>query len=155
MAPGAPEVGMHVIENSIDIARPAEAVFDYCADMRTEADWNFAVKTIELVSGEPVGRGTRFAGAFSGLGRATMEVVEFARPTTWTTASTRAAVPFRVVGTVDRRGPHASRLTMRLELMPTGVLGRLFAVVRPVMAMTARGNVKRIKAALEGGAPTA
>jgi hypothetical protein len=140
---------MHVVENSIDIARPAQAVFDYCSDMRTEADWNPAVKTIDLVSGEPVGPGSRFVGTFSGLGKATMEVVEFAPPTTWTTATTEAPLPFRLIGTVTEGPAGSSRLTMRIEFMPKGLLARVFAPLRAIMQRTGKGNLKRIKAAGE------
>ncbi|MCO1655296.1 SRPBCC family protein [Pseudonocardia humida] len=142
---------MHVVENSIDIARPVEAVFDYCSDMRTEVDWNPAVKTIELVSDGPVGRGSRFVGSYSGLGKATMEVVEFARPTTWTTTATEASLPFRLIGTVAEGPSGSSRLTMRIELMPRGLLARVFAPLRAIMQRTAKGDLNRIKAALEAG----
>jgi Polyketide cyclase / dehydrase and lipid transport len=142
---------MHVVESSIDIARPARAVFDYASDMRTEADWNPAVKTIELASGEPIGKGSRFVGSFSGLGRATMEVVEFSPPTTWTTATVEAPLPFRLVGTVADGPAGSSRLTMRIELMPEGLLARVFAPMRALMQLTAKGNLKRIKAAVEAG----
>jgi carbon monoxide dehydrogenase subunit G len=139
---------MHVVENSIDIARPAEAVFDYCSDMRTEEDWNPAVKTIELLSGEPVGPGSRFLGSFSGLGKATMEVVDFARPTGWTTATTEATLPFRLIGKVVENGA-GSRLTMRIELMPTGPIAWFAPLLLVLMRRTAKGNMTRIKTAVE------
>jgi hypothetical protein len=141
---------VHVVENSIAIARPAEAVFDYVSDMRTEADWNPAVKTVRLLSGEPVDVGTRFEGEFAGLGRATMEVVEFVSPTTWTVATVAARLPFRLVGRVTPAIGGAVRLTIRIELAPTGVMAVLAPVLRPVMQRTARGNLRRIRAALEG-----
>lgn len=82
---------MHVVENTIDIARPAEAVFDYCADMRTEASWNPAVKSI--------------------------------------------------------------RLTMRIELLPTGLMALLAPLTKAMMRPTARANMTRIKAAVGQWAP--
>ncbi|GAA4673393.1 hypothetical protein GCM10023215_01050 [Pseudonocardia yuanmonensis] len=51
---------MRVIENSIDIARPPEAVFAHVSDMRTEADRKPAATTITLVSPGPVALGSRF-----------------------------------------------------------------------------------------------
>ena len=140
---------MHVVENSIVVDRPAAMVFDYASDMRTEADWNPAVSTITLVSQAPVGLGSRFEGRFTGMGSAEMEVVTYERPRTWTTRTTRATLPFRLVGTVAEIGPTRSRLTMRIELLPTGVLGLLGPVIRMSMQPTARGNLGRIKAAVE------
>jgi uncharacterized protein YndB with AHSA1/START domain len=140
---------MSVVENSIDIDRPAEEVFDYCSDMRTEAEWNPAVKSIDLVTAEPVGKGSRFTGAFSGLGRVSMEVVEYVRPSSWVTRSIDAALPFRVMGTVIPGDSGSSRLTMRIEILPKGVLKPLGPVIRLMMKRTATANVARIKKAVE------
>ena len=141
---------MHVVENSIAIARPAEAVFDFVSDMRTEADWNPAVKSIRLLTGEPIDVGTRFEGSFTGLGDATMEVVEFVRPNTWTVATVAAKLPFRLVGRVTPAVEGAVRLTMRIELTPTGAMAVLAPVLRLFMQRTAVGNLQRIKDALHG-----
>jgi uncharacterized protein YndB with AHSA1/START domain len=140
---------MHVVENAVDIDRPREAVFDYCSDMRTEAGWNPAVRSVEMVSAEPVRVGSRFVGSFTGLGRAVVEVVEYDRPARWIARSTAGRLPFRLVGTVADRGPGRSRLTVRIELFPTGPLGVLFPVVRLLMQPTAKANLGRIKAAVE------
>jgi Polyketide cyclase / dehydrase and lipid transport len=141
---------VHVVENSVAIARPAEAVFDFVSDMRTEADWNPAVKSIRLLSGEPIDVGTRFEGEFAGLGAATMEVVEFVRPATWTVRTVAARLPFRLVGRVTPAIGGAVRLTIRIELLPTGAMAVVAPVLRLVMQRTARGNMGRIRAALEG-----
>jgi hypothetical protein len=42
------------------------------------------------------------------------------------------------------------RLTTRIELMPTGVLAVLAPGLRPMTQRTARGNMQRIRAAVEG-----
>ena len=92
--------GGAVISNTIDVERPAEEVFDYCSDMRTEVEWNPVAKSVALMSAEPVGTGSRFTASWSGLGRSTAEIVDFARPSSWTTQTTEATLPFRLVGTV-------------------------------------------------------
>jgi hypothetical protein len=140
---------MSVVENSIDIDRPAEVVFDYCSDMRTEAQWNPTAKTIDLVTAEPVGKGSRFSGAWSGLGQVSMEVVEYARPSRWATRSIDAALPFRVVGTVVPKASASTRLTMRIEILPKGILKPLAPVIKLMMKRTATANVARIKTAVE------
>ncbi len=140
---------MQVIENVVDVDRDPGAVFDYCSDMRTEAEWNPALRAVSLLTPEPVGPGSRFDVRARGFGRSTMEVVEFHRPVSWTARTVDAALPARLVGTVEPRGAHAARLTMRIELGPTGPLRLLGPVVAVVVGHTARGNVRRIKQALE------
>lgn len=141
---------MQVVENSIDIEQDAETVFDYVSDMRTEADWNPVVKSMRLESAEPIGVGSRYVGTFGGLGTATMEVVEFVRPSTWTTQTVEARMPFRLVGRVTPQVAGAVRLTMRIELRPTGFMAVLAPVMRLMMQRTAKANLVRIKAAVSG-----
>jgi hypothetical protein len=43
------------------IACPPEQVFDTLADLRNETQWNSRVSSAELLSGEPIGPGSRFA----------------------------------------------------------------------------------------------
>jgi uncharacterized protein YndB with AHSA1/START domain len=43
-----------------EIARPPEEVFDRMADARNEPSWNSQVSRSELVSGAPIGSGSRF-----------------------------------------------------------------------------------------------
>jgi hypothetical protein len=140
---------MHVVENSIVIDKPATAVFEYTSDMRSEADWNPAASSVTLVSQAPVGQGSRFEARWKGLGSSELEVVDYERPRTWTTRTTRAALPFRLVGTVVELDRARSRLTMRIELLPTGLLGLLAPLIRLSMQPTAKGNLRRIKAAVE------
>jgi hypothetical protein len=48
------------VDTEVTVARPREQVFDLMADARNEAAWNSKVSRSELVSGEPIGLGTRF-----------------------------------------------------------------------------------------------
>ena len=43
------------------IACPPEQVFDTLADLRNDTQWNSRVSSVELLSGEPIGPGSRFA----------------------------------------------------------------------------------------------
>ena len=49
----------YVVENSIGIAAPAEAVFDYVTDVRREPEWNPQLREAEKLTPGPVGAGTR------------------------------------------------------------------------------------------------
>ena len=140
---------MPVISNDINIDRPADVVFGYVSDMRTEATWNPAARSVELVSPEPVGLGSVFACAWKGFGTSTMEVVDFSPPATWTSRTTEGSLPVRLSGTVAARTARSCRLTMRIELLPTGAMKVLGPVVAVMMGPTARANLRRIKAAVE------
>jgi hypothetical protein len=140
---------MSVVENAIDIDRTAEEVFDYCSDMRTEVEWNPAAKTITLITGEPVDKGSRFNGTWSGLGQVSIEIVEYVRPSSWAAQSIDAALPFRVVGTVAPQASGVTRLTMRIEILPHGILKPLAPMIKLMMQRTATANVARIKKAVE------
>lgn len=139
---------MHVIENSTEIRRDPHRVFDFCSDVRTEAGWNPAVRSVRLLTPEPVGAGSRFELRATGL-TSTVEVVEFTPPTSWTTETVGGPLPVRVVGAVVPRGADASRLTVRLELRATGPMRLLEAVLVRLMAGTARANIERIRQQLE------
>ena len=49
-----------IIENTIEIARTQEAVFDYLVDLGNEVDWNPDCVSVEKLTTGPVGVGTRF-----------------------------------------------------------------------------------------------
>lgn len=50
-----------IVNVEVDIARPRDQVFDLMADARNELAWNSRVTKSDLVSGEPIGKGTEFA----------------------------------------------------------------------------------------------
>lgn len=145
---GTKEAALQVIENSVDIARPPEEVFAHVSDMRTEADRNPAATTITLVSPEPVALGSRFDAGWKGMGRSTMEVVDFTPPRTWTTRSAHGPLPLALIGTVTPVADH-SRLTLRIELYPTGPWRAVGPLIAVAMRGAAKANLHRIKAALE------
>jgi hypothetical protein len=49
-----------MIENMLNIAAPAEKVFDFVVDVRNEPQWNPQMVHAEMLSPEPVGVGTTF-----------------------------------------------------------------------------------------------
>ena len=50
-----------IVNVEVDIARPRQQVFDLMADARNELTWNSRVSRAELVSDEPIRKGTEFA----------------------------------------------------------------------------------------------
>jgi hypothetical protein len=50
------------------IHRPAQDVFDYCSDLRSELQWNPKVKYVQKLTEGPVGVGTRYRAQWSNSG---------------------------------------------------------------------------------------
>ena len=140
---------MPVISNAIDIQRPAGVVFDYVSDMRTEAEWNPVARSVELLSGEPIGVGSRVAAKWKGFGRATMEITDFDPSRSWAARTVEGALPVLLTGRVIAATPQSTRLSVTIELLPTGLMVVFAPVVAAMMGRTAKANLRRIKAAVE------
>ncbi len=115
------------------IHRPAQDVFDYCSDLRSELQWNPKVKYVQKLTEGPVAVGTRYRAQWSNSGPTTVEVVRFDRPRSWETNVTARGMSIRFQGTVTDAAPGA-RYTAHLELQPKG-LARLVA---PLCALAMR-----------------
>jgi len=60
------------LTDQIRIERPVEEVFDFIADSRNEPTYNSDMRTVTLLTGEPIGSGTRFQAT---MGRGGMELL--------------------------------------------------------------------------------
>lgn len=65
------------IRGELLIGRPPEVVFDFVADERNEPRFNRQMVSVELLTDEPIGVGSRFAAATRSRGRETTMTVEF------------------------------------------------------------------------------
>lgn len=65
------------VEGEIIIHRPVEEVFDFVADERHEPLYNPEMLQCDLLSGEPVGRGSRFRAVMSMRGKPVEMTIEF------------------------------------------------------------------------------
>ena len=140
---------MPVISNANDIQRSADVVFDYVSDMRTEGEWNPVARSVDLLSLEPIGVGSRFAATWKGLGRATMEIASFDPPRCWTVRTVEGALPVLLTGRVMASTAQSARLSITIELLPTGLMVVFAPVVAAMIGRTAEANLRRIKAAVE------
>ena len=74
---------MPQVEGEIVIRRPVDELFDFVADERNEPRYNPRMRDVELVTDEPVGKGSTFCARLKTGGRTmptTMELTEFDRP---------------------------------------------------------------------------
>src|SRR5215207_5506471 len=75
---------MAVIENSVQINRPPEEVFDYLIDLRNELEWNPDVQSMEKITDGPIGIGTKFLAKWKQSQMIEVECIRFERPHRWT-----------------------------------------------------------------------
>ena len=73
------------IQNSIEIDRPAEVVFDYCVEPANEPEWNPRTRWIRRLGEGPLNVGSRFEGEWIKGSPMTVEFERFERPTAWAT----------------------------------------------------------------------
>jgi Polyketide cyclase / dehydrase and lipid transport len=144
-----------VLENTVEIERSADVVFDYCSDPIHEAEWNPKLQRIAKISEGPVAVGARYEADFGIGGTMTIECTQYDRPTTWATVGQsprlRASLEGRVLPT-----PSGARLFLRMELQPKGPLRYLSSLIRPRMKHAQTGHLAVIKRRLETdpGSPT-
>ena len=120
------------------IGRPAEEAFDRYADGRTYPDWFPGVEAVRALTEGPIGRGSKFAGAFPGIGAVEWEVVEYHRPRRQVHLAHAPIGDFTHVLTFEP-APGGTAVRQRGE----GKLKGLFAVLSPVLIPFMRGGMAR------------
>ena len=98
------------IEGDIIIKRPAEEVFDFCADERNEPRYNPRMTLAEQTSSGPIGLGSQFRAEMRTMGRTmamTIEWTAYERPRRLASWTRRPAWISEVIcdSTRTRRAP--------------------------------------------------
>jgi uncharacterized membrane protein len=140
--------GVAVVENTIEIARSAEDVFDYWVDLAREPEWNPKARQVEKLTDGPVGLGTRFEGEYLKGDTMTIEYVRFERPLAWATVGRSPRLDVKGEGRISDR-EDGVRLVMRMELSPKGALRLLLPILGGFMRRQQERNLAAIKHALE------
>ena len=135
---------MTLITRTQVIDRPGEEVFATVVDAGDYAAWNPTVKASRRVSEGEIGEGSRFEWELRGFGKVIQEFQEFKRNEQVRIVpqlkSLAGGHRFRFAAEGD-----ATRVDHELELVPKGIF-RLFA---PLMARTARNNLRETAEALQ------
>jgi hypothetical protein len=110
------------LEHVFEVARPAEEVFSYLADVTNEAKWNPWASWVRKVSEGPIGRGTVFRGSYQGFGELDQDLSEYQPPRRLTYHS----VP---------KGMRDARMTFELEPAGSSTRVTLVGVAQPAGLM--------------------
>jgi Polyketide cyclase / dehydrase and lipid transport len=119
------------VEGEIIINRPVEDVFDFVADERNEPLYNREMLRCELISGEPIGVGSRFHAEMSMRGKPlemTIEFTDFQRPVHLGSSTHLSTMEIEGMLTFERV-PDGTRMRWFWDLHPRGVLKFLTPLV--------------------------
>lgn len=138
---------MAVIENSVEISRSPEDVFDYGVDLRNELEWNPDAESMEKLTDGPIGVGTKFLAKWKDSKLLEVECTRYERPHAWRHVN---GGPLSIVfdATVSPSG-NGSRLAVRFDVRPHGMMKLFFPVLLQILKRGERRNMERIRKALE------
>lgn len=134
-----------VLENTVDLDHPHDEVFHYLSDLRNEIEWNPAMKSVELLTGEPIDASSRYRASWSGSGGAhVVEYLEYDPPRRWTSImrSPRLIVGFEGQVTPADQG---ARLAVRMEVQPLKGTRVIFPLLRRVLQRQEKANMAYIE----------
>lgn len=120
------------ITGSIRIEAPQARVFDTVADSRLEPSFNPAMTTVELLTGEPIGRGTRFRARMEQGGLDMLiELTEFDRPRSLASRTTSSMM--ETIGTLSfTRDADATLMSWDWQVHPKGWFRAMGPLVGPL-----------------------
>ena len=137
-----------VIENTVEIARTPEAVFDYLADQGNEIRWNPDCVSMEKLTAGPVGVGTRFRAKWKQGPVVETECTRFERPRMWRYEN-GGQISVVLTVTLEPTPSGGTTLTSHGEWTPNGWFRLVFPVFIRVMRRAERGVVANARRALE------
>lgn len=124
---------MRHIQGQIHIDRPVGEVFDFIADSRNEPGYNPAMRTVTLLTEEPIGVGSRFRAT---MGRGQMpllvSITAFDRP--HELGSTTTSTLMDTAGTLrfTPAGPAGTVMSWDWQVQPKGWLRLLGPLFTPI-----------------------
>ena len=137
-----------VIENTIEIARPPEAVFDYLADQGNEIHWNPDCLSMQKLTEGPVGVGTRFRAKWKQGPVVETECTRFDRPRSWQYEN-GGQISVVLTVTLEATPNGGTRMTSHGAWTPHGWFRIVFPVFIRVMRRAEHIVVANARRALE------
>jgi hypothetical protein len=139
---------MVVLENSVDIAVAPQDAFNYLSDLRNEAEWNPKMRSVQLLTGDPVGIGSTYRAKWAGGPDTVVEYTRFEPPGEWASVGRSTMMTIRFSARVASI-PSGSRLVVRMELIPRGPARLLQPLLRRRMQGQELANMRAIKNMME------
>jgi uncharacterized protein YndB with AHSA1/START domain len=131
-----------------EIERPPEQVFDTLADLRNETQWNGRVSSAELLSGEPIGPGSRFA-IVNGGTPYEVTITTYDRPSRLGlegSGNPDVTIAYTLTSTGE-----GTDLETNFDFRPRGALKVLFALLAPVIRRDVPKQYASLKRLCENG----
>lgn len=142
-----------MIENTVEIARPVEEVFDFAADLRNELRWNPDVESMEMIGTGPIGLGTRFRAKWHTSPPIVTECTLYERPARF---SYHNGGPVEVDLTISLTPtPTGTLLKSRFDARAHGLFRLIFPVFLVILRRQEKANMANVKRFLEDGAAVA
>jgi hypothetical protein len=135
------------VENSVDIGRPPEVVFDYASDMRHELDWNPDVESMSKITDGPIGVGTKFQAKWKQSEPVVVECVRFDRPN-GLTLDNGGSIEARVDISLTPQGA-GTHFVSRFRARPHGAMRLFFPLFVTMMRKFEAANMIYLKKAVE------
>ena len=133
------------------IRAPRGVVFDYLADARHEPEWLPGASGVALVTGEPVGAGSRFRGQYARAGTVEVTIACYERPDRLTLHGEASNLSFDDEIELVERGEE-TELRAVMSTQPKGFFRVVAPLVGRVISKQFQANWESLRARLEGGA---
>ena len=134
--------------NEIDIEAPAATVFDELSDLRHEMRWSPQMRSVELLTGEPIKVGSRLRARWAGSPMNDVRYLEYQRPARWVTESTSWMLRVIVDLAVEPAG-QASRLISTWTIHPRGPFRLMAPVLKRTFNREVSASMRSAKAHVE------
>ena len=135
----------------VEIERPAEAVYEYLADMTNNPDWQFGVESTEWTSARPGGVGSTYDQTMEFKGQVTSYVVTATEPGRSITVESRAGATIATTVTRTVEVLNENQCRVRVEL--AGKLPGWRKLTKPLAGRMIRRSLesdyRRLKRQLE------
>ena len=138
------------VVSEVEIAAPPDAVWAVLADIESQPEWMHDLKRVEIITGAPIGVGTRAVGTVRILGITVddpVEITAFEPPTRYAIAHEGL---FSGTGTIEL-SPTATGTHVRwTEVLVPPVLPHLGALVqRPILGTVFQADSERLRDLVE------
>jgi len=135
------------IEDTFEVGRPPEAVFDYLTDPERLPEWQTSTVEVRRQRTGPLEVGERFSEVHAAMGRkleSTVEVAEHTPPSAFALKILDGALPLDGRWTFEPNGEGT-----RVHFVGEADVGGLKKLARPVIARQFRGYHQLLKRQLE------